>query len=536
MQTGTTPQTLQKLSEEQKRVIKENQNPDALIIAEYLKLNCEISSDIIAKIKGQDTPFVTAPNNIKGLSKNANLVPRDHVCDETNITPNALVAVVRENGAEKSALYAGKKTPDSASGSIDENTTIGVGSVTKMFTSAALLKLWDKELTKAKENKAKENEGLAPKNFPDGIDTKLSHFMDGLNKKFSECTYLETIEKAEHYSQVTLRDLLNHTHALGSRDEEKIAVAQINNPSKRFSCSELVNFSKQDTQDKFGKFKYSNLGTELAGMVIELVTKQTYKKALKDLVLDPVGARKTGIKGTLEAEEKTSEGYCYVTPFSHGAKEYSGEMNLNTAGNSMAAGGLKTNAGDADKFIRQFLSEEAGEKSLFKNKEVVDALFQYNNEEGKHNICGVNKYTDKDGNVVYGHNGHNGLSEASLRFNPKTGESFFYAAVGETLSFAVAKETLLQSGIAEPKLGDILSRRDELNGAGLGFKKMESMVGQGKSFDEIAKEAIETLERAKSEKSSGPEVVLKNSPSSSPRANTSSAPFPPSSPEIGRRP
>ena len=490
----------------------------------------------------QAAPFVGSSDNITTLSKkgksNSDFIVREHVCDEPNITPNAVVAVVRQNGDVRSQLYAGKKTPDSTSSQIDENTTIGVGSVTKMFTSAALLKLWDKELTKAKENKAKENkakenEGLAPKNFPDGIDTKLSHFMDGLNKKFSECTYLETIEKAEHYSQVTLRDLLNHTHALGSRDEEKIAVAQINNPSKRFSCSELVNFSKQDTQDKFGKFKYSNLGTELAGMVIELVTKQTYKKALKDLVLDPVGARKTGIKGTLEAEEKTSEGYCYVTPFSHGAKEYSGEMNLNTAGNSMAAGGLKTNAGDADKFIRQFLSEEAGEKSLFKNKEVVDALFQYNNEEGKHNICGVNKYTDKDGNVVYGHNGHNGLSEASLRFNPKTGESFFYAAVGETLSFAVAKETLLQSGIAEPKLGDILSRRDELNGAGFDFSKMKSMVGQGESFAEIAKEAIETLKRAKSEKSSGREVVSDASPRSSPRATTTSTPFPP--PEIGGR-
>ena len=488
----------------------------------------------------QAAPFVTAPKNIGELARNANIVPSKHVCDEPNITPNAVVAVVRQNGDVRSQLYAGTKTPDSTSSQIDENTTIGVGSVTKMFTSSALLKLWDNELTEEKKVKKKENEGLAPKNFPDGIDTPLSHFMNGLKEKFPDCTYLETIKETKHYKDVTLRDLLNHTHALGNRDEEKIAAAQMENPSKRFSCSESVEFSKQDPKDKFGEFKYSNLGTELAGMVIESVTGKKYEEALKDLVLDPVGARKTGIKGTQEAEKKTSEGYCYVTPFSHGAKEYSGEMNLNTAGNSMAAGGLKTNAEDADKFIRKFLSEEAGEKSLFTNKEVVKALFRDKDKEGKHNICGVNKYTDKDGNVVYGHNGHNGLSEASLKFNPKTGESFFYAAVGETLTYAVAKETLLQSGIAEPKpepeLGDILSRRDELLKAGLGFKKMESMVGQGKSFDEIAEiaeKAIKTLERAKSEKSSGQEGVSDASPSSSPRATKTSAPFPPP-PEIGR--
>lgn len=536
MQTGTTPQAPQKLSEEQKRATKENQKPDASIIAEYSDRGYEISSKIIAQIKGQATPFVTAPNNIKGLSKNANLVPRDHVCDEKNITPNALVAVVRDNSTETSAIYKGTKTPDSASGSIDKDTTIAVGSVTKMFTSSALLKLWDNELTEEKKGKAKvkENEGLAPKNFPDGIDTKLSHFMDGLNKKFSECTYLKTIEKAEHYKDVTLRDLLNHTHALGSRDEEKIAAAQMENPSKRFSCSELVEFSKQqdNPKDEFGKFKYGNLGTELAGMVIESVTGKKYEKALKDLVLEPVGAQNTGIKGVSEAETKTSAGYCYITPFPHGGKEYSGEMNLNTAGNSMAAGGLKTTAEDADKFIRKFLSENAGENSLFKNQEVVEALFRDKDKEGKHNICGVNKYTDENGNVVYGHNGHNGLSEASLKFNPKTGESFFYGAVGETLSFAVAKETLLQSGVIEPKLGDILSRRDELKEVGFDFNKMKSEVDKNMLFAGIAKEANRALEIEKSEKYSEARVAP-DAPSSSPRATTTSAPFPP--PEIGGR-
>ncbi len=418
------------------------------------------------------------------------------------------------DGKIKSSLIAGTKTPDPASGSIDKDTTIAVGSVTKMYTSSALLKLWDNELTAENGREL----GDKAKNFPQGIDTPLSHFMDGLKKKFPDCTYLETIEKTEHYQQVTLRDLLNHTHALGSRDEEKIAVAQMENPSKQFSCSELVKFSKQDPKDEFGKFKYGNLGTELAGMVIESVTGKKYEEALKDLVLEPVGAKNTGIKGVLEAEKETSAGYCYITPFSHDGKKYSGEMNLNTAGNSMAAGGLKTTAEDADKFIRKFLSDKAGENSLFKNPEVVEALFRDKDKEGKHNICGVNKYTDEMRSVVYGHNGDNGLSEASLKFNPKTGESFFYGAVGETLTYKVAYETLKKSDIEKPELGEILSRRDELKEAGFDFKKMKSMVDKKNSFEGIAKEADKALEIAKSKKSSGREGVSDISPSSSPRA------------------
>ena len=53
-------------------------------------------------------------------------------------------------------------------------------------------------------------------------------------------------------------------------------------------------------------------------------------------------------------------------------------------------------------------------------------------------------------------------------------------------------------------------------------------------FGEIAEGANKALEKAKSEKSSGQEGVLDTLPNSSPRAKTTSAPFPPP-PEIGGR-
>ncbi len=408
-----------------------------------------------------------------------------------NITASAIQTVHRVveeggNAEVQSSFIHGKKSPYRDSEPIDENTTIAVGSVTKMFTSAALLKLWDQELT------AKKSGGLADgqtENFPDGIDTGLSHFMAGLKAKFPDCSYLTTIEEAPHYPQVTLRDLLNHTHALGSnRDDAAIAKVLMDNPDKQFSCAETVQFLKINPDDKFGEFKYGSLGTELSGMIMELVTGETYGQVLQDAVLDPVGATRSRLKNVSEIDANSTLGYCYITPMELGEgeskKEYSGEINFNTSGNGVAAGGLKTTPEDADKFIRKFLSKEAGESSLFENAEVVAALFRDEGKAGKHNICGVNNYRDG----TFGHNGDNGLSESSLKYNPTTGESFYYAAVGETLTYAVAYEMISKQKEPGTEIAkeEVFLKQEELLKAGFGFEAMKSMVDQGVSFGEIA--------------------------------------------------
>jgi CubicO group peptidase (beta-lactamase class C family) len=435
---------------------------------------------------------------IQDLSTQLNL-PEGFVCSEKNINPHAVMAFVFDKNAQvKSSLTWGKKSPYQNSEPIDQHTTIAVGSVTKMFTSAALLKLWDQELT------AKKNYGLADdqtENFPDGIDTKLSHFILRLKNKFPSCSYLETIEEIDHYPQVTLRDLLNHTHALGHRDEAKIAKMQLDNPSKEFSCAEVLQFSNYDSnRDKYPNFDYSNLGTELSGMIMELISNKTYDQALKDTVLDPVGATRTRQKSANNSDANSTTGFCYITPCELGEgelrKEYSGEMNFNSSGNSRAAGGLITTPEDADRFIRKFLSKEAGESSLFENQEVIQALFRDENKPGKHNICGVNNYNDG----TFGHNGDNALSESSLRYNPTTGESFYYASIGETLSYKIAYEIIHQernnNDIAKE---EVLAKKKELLKAGFGFEEMKNMLDRGVSFKNIAENLSKTLEKTASQ-------------------------------------
>lgn len=117
-------------------------------------------------------------------------------------------------------------------------TISGIGSITKQFTAATLIKLWDDELTEHKKD------ATIPAKFPDGIDTKLSDFMAGLKEKFPQCEELFIkIEGDESYKKITLRDLLNHTHGLGGRDGGKamlLCVQMINQSSLQTSLTQLV--------------------------------------------------------------------------------------------------------------------------------------------------------------------------------------------------------------------------------------------------------------------------------------------------------
>ncbi|GDX36329.1 hypothetical protein LBMAG18_08400 [Alphaproteobacteria bacterium] len=420
----------------------------------------------------------------------------DHRCDESNITAYAMQAGYFKNNQLQSLSLQGVTSLEQDGKAINEDTTFLVGSLTKMYTSASLLKLWDNELSekKAYDLASDDPKKLPSDNFPVGIDTPLSHFMERLKTKFPESTYLSQIEKVDHYPKITLRDLLNHTHALGARDEEKIAKFQLKNPNQDFSCAQLVEFSKYNPQDKYGEFKYGNLGCELSGMIIELVTNKSYPKALKDLVLDQVEAKSSYIKFPSIKDSNTVKGYCYIATCQLEGEYYpGGEMNFNTSGNSLASGALITNYADADKFISKFLNKDL-EKSLFANPEVIKSLYRDEGVDEKHRLCGVNKYPDG----TFGHNGHSGSGEASLRFNPKTSETFFYCATGETLTYAVAYEILdiqrKDAGInKEISEDETIAKRNEMIKSGYDFLKIKKMHDDGLSFENIARTTIDSL-------------------------------------------
>lgn len=452
---------------------------------------------------------MTSSDQIQQLSQQTSALG-NHKCDEPNITAWAIHAAHFKDGKLQSSLSQGFTSLEQDGTAIDQNTRFGVGSLTKMFTSAGLLKLWDDELTYLKTSKLSADQTTTssidnfPKiNFPLGIDTPLSHFMERLKNKFPESTYLSQIEEVEHYSKVTLRDLLNHTHGLGARDEEQIAKFQLQNPNHEFSCSQLVEFSKYNPNDKFGEFNYGNLGCELSGMIIELITDKPYRQAMKDLVFDQVQATNTYLKSIEINDPYAVRGYCYITPCTlDGELFMGGEMNFNTSGNSLASGGLVTNPADADKFISKFLNKDLSE-SLFNNQEVIESLYRDQHLDGKHHLCGVYKYPDG----TFGHNGHSGSGESSLRYNPATSETFFYSATGETLTYAVAYEILdlqrKKDGVDnEISSQETIAKREELIKSGYDFLKIKKMHDAGIGFENIAKTISENLEQRSAKSSS----------------------------------
>jgi CubicO group peptidase (beta-lactamase class C family) len=172
-----------------------------------------------------------------------------------------------------------------------EDTIVGIASMTKSFTSATLLKLWDLELSSA---------DAEPKFFPDGIDTHISHFMDGLKEKFPRCREVfEQIEKEADYEKITLRDLMNHTHGLGFNDWNKLVTSFImKGDQKPLELDDAINMRKKCEEANYGTYYYGNFGYDYLGAIIEVVASEkgvaeSFDGAVTKLILEPNGLNHT---------------------------------------------------------------------------------------------------------------------------------------------------------------------------------------------------------------------------------------------------
>lgn len=136
---------------------------------------------------------------------------------------------------------------------VDEETLFQIGSTTKTYTAAAIMRLVDRgELD---------------------LDVPVRRYVKGLRLKDAEVT-----------KKVTLRHLLTHTGGwvgdffptMGRGDD---AVARL-----------VEGLAKVPQLTPLGEvWHYNNAGFVLAGHVLEKVTGQTYEAAIKELLFDPLG-------------------------------------------------------------------------------------------------------------------------------------------------------------------------------------------------------------------------------------------------------
>ena len=378
------------------------------------------------------------------------------------VEPQGSITYTKNEKGEEQISANGSSDFFDPSLKMNENTVSGIGSITKQFTSAALLKLWDNEITSLNTNPN------AKTWFADGIDTKLESFVPELRKNYPNCNELfDQIEKYEYYEKITLRDLLNHTHALGARNDEKAVALVINSNANPLKFSALVNITEKREGEKYGIHQYGNFGYDLTGMIIEIVARDTgivdkevpidgeaFDTALHKLVLDPNKLTETytqtDTKNSYEKDpSKFAIGYQGHKFFADKVKEQGkspdGCQNaFNLISNTRAAGGLKSTVKDLAKFALLFMKGKmfdnvaVKETVLDRAKGAKIAEKQANKPDDNYHLAIFSRTMPN----MIGHSGGELTYQSNLGLDEKTGDVKIELKVCENLIEAVTREVI----------------------------------------------------------------------------------------------
>jgi CubicO group peptidase (beta-lactamase class C family) len=155
------------------------------------------------------------------------------------------------------------------------DTRFRIGSITKQFTSAEILKL-------AEEGKL-------------SIDDQLSKFIPDWPRG----------------DEVTLRHLLTHSSGIHNYTAKPGFYDHVTEP---ISLADLVTSFKNDPYDSNPgeKYSYCNSGYVLLGYIIEKVSGQPYESHLKKTFLDPLGMKHTGVYHAGMTPVGEAFGYSYT--------------------------------------------------------------------------------------------------------------------------------------------------------------------------------------------------------------------------------
>lgn len=189
-----------------------------------------------------------------------------------------------------------QKTP------ITAETKFRIGSVTKQFTAAAILKLVEQDRLSLEDPLAK----YFPE-FPGG-------------------------------DRVTVRHLLNHTSGLKSYTDKPDFIVRVTQP---IEPSELIASFQNDPPD-FAPgtgFHYNNSAYFLLGEIIKKVSGKSYGEYLQETFFQPLGMTSTGVYDNADPPEGAARGYSYINEQLSPALDW----DMSWAG---AAGALYSTVGD----------------------------------------------------------------------------------------------------------------------------------------------------------------------------------------------
>ena len=321
-----------------------------------------------------------------GLSENVNVEapadelsgddPVDSIAAQLESTGFNGVLLVEQQG-ELRTLGFGTIDGD-ASPSVDHDTVFDIGSITKQFTGAAIVRL--------------EMDGALSVNDPVG-------------------RHLPEVDGP--LADVTLHQLLTHTGGLPDGigdDEEQIGRAD-------FIARAVQHVGSP------GEHRYSNVGYSLLGMVVETASGRSYEQYLRDAFFDPLGMTATGYVLPDWNRHQVAVGYA-------GTQRVAAPHELNWGDdgpgwNLRANGGLLSSSTDMRRWVQGLtgdavLSADAKEK-LFGRHELEsdggDTYYGY----------GWVSFPYGDDQWFRGHNGGNGIFFADLLWFPDDDAMIFVA-------------------------------------------------------------------------------------------------------------
>jgi CubicO group peptidase (beta-lactamase class C family) len=212
-------------------------------------------------------PLKVANGQSEAFAKKAKEVLAKVASDKTS----AVAVLVARDGKIEFQGAAGqadleKKIPATV------DTKFRIGSITKQFTAAAILKL-------AEEGKLKINDPLA-KYFPDFTKNK----------------------------EITLEHLLTHTSGLFGYTEKADFYSRVTQPVKP---QELIDWAKNDELEfaPGTEFRYCNTGYFLLGEIVAKVSGKSYADYLNATFFKPLGMKNTGIYDNASPPTNMANGY-----------------------------------------------------------------------------------------------------------------------------------------------------------------------------------------------------------------------------------
>lgn len=299
-------------------------------------------------------------------------------------------------------------------------TIFDIASVSKQFTAATILKLWDNEAQLSEK-----------KHFPNGIDTPINNFTNSLESRFPQCKdFFAAVKKKPEYieEKITLRDLLNHTHGLGRIDDTKMQTILDSLNKQPIELYQIINTINDVEKGEYKKFSYSAIGIELTAMIIECITNKPYDLALREIVLDQYGLVNTYTqsdvlnKNLFESNYNIARGCTiegYEQSWNNGSlgslKNPELQFSSNPAdfdykGDGRAAIKLRSNATDLAKFAKLFMGGE-----MFESDVVKSQIQNLNWDKNKYDLC----ITDMKNGFI-GHPGGTQFTEVHLKYHPET--------------------------------------------------------------------------------------------------------------------